>query len=226
MLPALRKAALWTYISDRRFVIILVLQSLLLFFKFAYMQWQYGLYFTNARRWHTTNFLRWCIVMRVWQLQGGSCNIWNLNRLWKKKIWIFFQNYGFITKIEPFHLRMKRNIIQMTFTDRLTVPHLINPIFQYIFDCLGFRPMNDNFNFVFQGLNRLRMASVTLTLNGSPTKNSPTGSNRLSKATNWHQNFGSLFDFRKRSAKDRLLRWLCGKWSCPVETKCCPSHPL
>ena len=33
---------------------------------------------------------------------------------------------------------MKHKIIQMTATAGLTVPHLINPIFQYIFDCLGF----------------------------------------------------------------------------------------
>ena len=32
---------------------------------------------------------------------------------------------------------MKYNIIQMTATASLTVPHSINPIFQYIFDCLG-----------------------------------------------------------------------------------------
>ena len=143
-----------------------------------------------------------------------------------KNLWIFFQNYGFIIKIEPFHLRMKHNIIQMTFTDGLTVPHSINPIFQYIFNCFGFRPMNDNFDFVFQGLNRLRMVIVALTLNGSPTKNSPRGSNRSSKVANWHQNFGSLFDFRKRCAKYPLLRWLCGKWPRPVESKCCPCQPL
>ena len=35
-----------------------------------------------------------------------------------------------------------------------------------------------------------------------------------------------LFDFRKRCAKDRLLRWLCGKWPRPVETKSRPCHPL
>ena len=34
---------------------------------------------------------------------------------------------------------MKDNIIQMTAMAGLTVPHLINPIFQYIFDCLGKR---------------------------------------------------------------------------------------
>ena len=58
---------------------------------------------------------------------------------------------------------MKHNIIQMTATAG-------NPIFQYIFDCLGFNPMNSNFDFVFRGLNRLWMVSVTLILNGSPQK--------------------------------------------------------
>ena len=65
---------------------------------------------------------------------------------------------------------MKHNIIQMTAATGLTVPHSINPIFQYIFDCLGFSPMNGNFNFVFQGLNHLWMVSVTLVLNGSSQK--------------------------------------------------------
>ena len=54
-----------------------------------------------------------------------------------KSLWIFFQKYGFIKKIEPYHLKKKHNIIQMTATAGLTVPHSINPIFQYIFDCLG-----------------------------------------------------------------------------------------
>ena len=44
---------------------------------------------------------------------------------------------------------MKHNIIQMTTTAGHTVPHSINPIFQYIFDCLGFNPKNGNFDFVF-----------------------------------------------------------------------------
>ena len=65
---------------------------------------------------------------------------------------------------------MKDNIIQMIATSGLTLPHSINPIFQYIFDCSGFDPMNVNFDFVFQGLNRLWMVSVTLILNGSPQK--------------------------------------------------------
>ena len=58
----------------------------------------------------------------------------------------------------------------MTATAGLTVPHSINHIFQYIFDCLGFNPMNGNFDFVFRGLNRLWMVSVTLILNGSTQK--------------------------------------------------------
>ena len=81
-------------------------------------------------------------------------------KILKKRI--FFQKYGFIRKIELFHLRMKHNIIQMIATAGLTVPHSFNPIFQYIFDRLGFNPMNGNFDFVFQGLNRLWMVSVTL----------------------------------------------------------------
>ena len=60
---------------------------------------------------------------------------------YKKNLWIFFQKYGFIRKIEPFYLRMKHNINQMTATAGLAVPHSINPIFQYISDCLGFNPM-------------------------------------------------------------------------------------
>ena len=88
----------------------------------------------------------------------------------KKNLWIFFQKYGFIRKIEPFHLRMKHSIIQMTATAYLTVPHSINPIFQYIFDCLDFNPMNGNFDFMFQAFNRLWMIRVTLILNGSPQK--------------------------------------------------------
>ena len=88
----------------------------------------------------------------------------------KKTYGYFFLKYDFIRKIEPFHLRMKHNIIQMTATAGLTVPHSINSIFQYIFDSLGFNPMNSNFDFVFQGLNCLWMVSVTLILNGSPQK--------------------------------------------------------
>ena len=49
---------------------------------------------------------------------------------------------------------MEHNIIQMTATTGFTVPHSINPIFQYIFNCLGFNPIIGNFDFVFQGLNQ------------------------------------------------------------------------
>ena len=86
-----------------------------------------------------------------------------------------FSICGCIRKIESFHLRMKRNISQITATDGLTVPHSINPISQYIFDCLGFNPMNGNFDFVFQGLSRPWMVSATLILNGSPQKVSQRG---------------------------------------------------
>ena len=48
-----------------------------------------------------------------------------------------------------------KHIIQMTATAGLTVTNSINPIFQYIFGCLGINPMNGNFDFVFPGLNRL-----------------------------------------------------------------------
>ena len=89
---------------------------------------------------------------------------------YKKNLWIFFQKYGCIRKIEPFYLRMKHNMIQITATAGLTVPHSINPIFQYIFDCLGFNPMNGHFDFMFQGLNRLWIVRVTLILNGSSPK--------------------------------------------------------
>ena len=63
----------------------------------------------------------------------------------KKNLWIFFQKYGFIRKIKPFHFGTKHNIIQMTATASLTVPHSINPIFQYIFDCLGKRSIRKFF---------------------------------------------------------------------------------
>ena len=91
-------------------------------------------------------------------------SLYNIN----ENLWIFFKKYGFIRKIEPFHLRMK-HIIQITAMAGLTVPYSINPILQYIFDCLGFNPMNGNFDFVFQGLNRLWMVNVTLILNGTVT---------------------------------------------------------
>ena len=57
---------------------------------------------------------------------------------------------------------MQHNTIKLTATAGLTVPHSINPISQYIIDCLGFNPMNGNFEFVFQGLSCLWMVIVTL----------------------------------------------------------------
>ena len=58
----------------------------------------------------------------------------------------------------------------MTAMADFTILHSINPIFQYIFDWLGFNPMNGNFDFVFQEFNRLWVVSVTLILNGSSQK--------------------------------------------------------
>ena len=71
--------------------------------------------------------------------------------------------------------------------------------------------MNGNFGFVFQGLNRLWMVTVTLIHNGSPQKMVQRGQITAPRRPN-DQNFGWLFSFPKRCAKDRLLRWLCGKW--------------
>ena len=96
-----------------------------------------------ARLWHPHFRTRmvFCLstILRRVILQGGPSKIWNLNRLQEKNLWIFFLKYGLIRKIEPFHLRMEHNVIQMTATAGLTVPHSINSIFQKIFDCLGIR---------------------------------------------------------------------------------------
>ena len=46
---------------------------------------------------------------------------------YKRNLFIFFQKYGFIRNIDPFHLRMK-HIIQMSATADAAVPHSINPI--------------------------------------------------------------------------------------------------
>ena len=48
--------------------------------------------------------------------------------------------YGFIRKIKPFHLRME-HIIQITAMAGLAVPNSLKPIFQYILDCFGKRPL-------------------------------------------------------------------------------------
>ena len=77
-------------------------------------------------------------ILSDWTLQALNYRVGHFTfELWisyKKNLWIFFQKYGSIRKIEPFHLRMEHNIIQMTATAGLTVPHSISPIFQYIFD--------------------------------------------------------------------------------------------
>ena len=84
-------------------------------------------------------------------------------RIWigyKKNLWIVFQKYGFIRKIKPFHLRMKHNIIQITATAELTVPHSINPIFQYIFDCLGKRSIRWISQIVAFGAQKIRTSPL------------------------------------------------------------------
>ena len=72
----------------------------------------------------------------------------------------FFQKYGFIRKIEPLNLKFKHNIIQMTATAGLTVPHSINPIFQYIFDCLGKRSIKSISKIVAFGAQKLQSSSL------------------------------------------------------------------
>ena len=46
-------------------------------------------------------------------------------------------------------LNMKYNFIQMTSTAGCTIPHSINPIFQYIFHCMGAYFIDGNFDFMF-----------------------------------------------------------------------------
>ena len=78
----------------------------------------------------------------------------------KKYLWIFFQKYGFIREIEPFHLRMKDIIIQMTATSGLTVSHSINPIFQYIFDFLVKRSIRSISKIVAFGAQKIQTSSL------------------------------------------------------------------
>ena len=85
---------------------------------------------------HEKGFSPTCPVHFMYRVGHLTFAIWTG---YKKNFCTFFQKYGFIRNIEPFHLRMKHNIIQMTATAGLTVPHSINSIFQYIFDCLGKR---------------------------------------------------------------------------------------
>ena len=79
----------------------------------------------------------------------------------RKNLWIFFQKYGFIRKIESFHLRMK-HIIQMTSTVGLTLAHSINPNFSVHFRLFGLQSRERQLRF---RLNRLWMVSVTIILN-------------------------------------------------------------
>ena len=79
---------------------------------------------------------------------------------YEKNLWIFFQKYGFIGKIEPFHLRMKNNIIQMAAMAGLTILHLINPIFQYIFDFLGKRSIRSIRKSVAFGAQEIQTSSL------------------------------------------------------------------
>ena len=79
----------------------------------------------------------------------------------KKNLWVFFQKCVFIRNIEPFHLRTEHNIIQMTATAGLTVPHSINPIFQYIFDCLGKRSIRTISKIVAFGVREIQTSSLT-----------------------------------------------------------------
>ena len=55
---------------------------------------------------------------------------------------------------------MKHNIIQMTATADLTVPHSINPIFQYIFDCLDKRSISSISKIVALGAQKIQMSSL------------------------------------------------------------------
>ena len=77
----------------------------------------------------------------------------------KKNLWIFFQKYSFIRKIESYHLRIK-HIIQMTSTAGLTVPYSINPIFQYIFNFLGKRPIRSMSKIVAFGAQKIQTSSL------------------------------------------------------------------
>ena len=55
---------------------------------------------------------------------------------------------------------MKHNIIQMTTTAGLTVPHSINPIFQYIFDYSGKRSIRSISKIGAFGAQEIQMSSL------------------------------------------------------------------
>ena len=78
-------------------------------------------------------------------------------------------------------------IMQLTVTAGLKYPIRSTQFFSTLtYNCLGFNPMNENFDFVFQGLNCIWMVNVTLILNGSPQNLVQGGSNYSSEAANWH----------------------------------------
>ena len=125
-----------------------------------------------------TTFVK-CIFLRIlsvlsliilkqkikWKFNSQKYRMGHLTfRIWisykKKNLWIFFQKYGFIRKIEPSHLRMKHNIIEMTPTASLTVPHSIYPIFQYIFDCLGKRSISSISKIIAIGDQKIQTSSL------------------------------------------------------------------
>ena len=55
---------------------------------------------------------------------------------------------------------MKDNIIQMTAVAGLTVPHSINPVFQYIFDGLGKRQIRSISKIVAFGAQKIQTSSL------------------------------------------------------------------
>ena len=65
-----------------------------------------------------------------------------------------------LRKIEPSHLRMTHNIIEMTPTASLTVSHSINLIFQYIFDCLGKWSIGSISKIVAFGVQKIQTSSL------------------------------------------------------------------
>ena len=142
---------------------------------------------------------------------------------YKKNLWIFFQKYGFIRKIEPFHLRMNHNIIQITAPDGITVPHSFNPIFQYVFNWLGFNSMNATSISCFKA----SIVSGWLAWYLSLTAPHKKYFNRV-KSQFWGSQLTSKFRLIIQFFKTVLERSIVtlAVWPRPVETKCRPCHPL
>ena len=114
----------------------------------------------------------------------------------------------------------------MTATASLTVPHSINPIFQYIFDSFYFNSMNGNFDFVCQSLNCLWMVRVTFIISGSPQKMVQRRQITAPRLPIDKRISADYSIFKNVRQKDGLLGWLCIKWPRPIETKCRPCHHL